>query len=184
MHDKCGVLQKGNMNNTIIGNGDIASVLKKVEPKGLLFFASGVSNSNNIDEEEFRREKVLLLQQDRKEHLVYFSSICALKTNSRYCMHKREMEELVEYYFKQHTIVRIGNITWGKNPNTIINYLKNKIEKGEFFNIRDEYRHIIDKEEFIYWMNLIPTDRSTQINVPGRMVKVKQIVEEIIAGKL
>ena len=47
----------------IIGHGDIASALSN--RKDRLYFASGVSNSSEIRESEYRREINLLLKQNR-----------------------------------------------------------------------------------------------------------------------
>ena len=104
----------------IIGNGDIASAIK--DRKDLLFFASGVSNSRETRESEYRREIDLLLKQDKNSHIVYFSSLCVFYSNSRYAQHKRYMEKLVKG-FRKWTIIRLGNITWGTNPHTLINFL-------------------------------------------------------------
>lgn len=100
----------------IIGHGDIASVLP--DKKDLLFFASGVSNSQETRESEYTREKNLLKEQDRKSHLVYISTLAVFYGSSRYVKHKREMEELIKQEFSRYTIIRIGNITWGTNSHT------------------------------------------------------------------
>jgi hypothetical protein len=162
----------------------MAMVLVDVEDNDLLFFASGVSDSKEVRQREFFRERDLLLDQDKNSHLVYFSSLGAMNPTTEYLIHKRNMELLIDRTFHSNTIVRIGNITWGNNPNTIINYLKRRISSGESFNIRDEYKHLISREELIYWMHKIPKDRNVQMNLTGRMVKVSKIVEEIISGKL
>ena len=54
----------------IIGKGDIAKILN--DRKDAIFFASGVSNSNETNELEYEREKKLLSIQDKKN--VYFFS--------------------------------------------------------------------------------------------------------------
>src|SRR3990167_6074527 len=159
----------------IIGNGDIASVLPK--RKDLLFFASGVSNSQEIRESEYRREKNLLLKQDRKAHIVYFSSLAVLYGNNRYVQHKREMEELIKIEFSKYTIMRLGNITWGTNPHTIINFFRLRLKKGMPIKVQDAYRYIIDKDEFLHWIKLIPS-WSAEMNITGRRMKVKEIIDE------
>lgn len=169
--------------NTIIGGGDIASILHRVDPKGLTFFASGVSNSQETDENEYQREERLLLSQDRKSHLVYFSSLCVLNTNTRYAYHKRRMENNVKYFFRQHTIIRLGNITWGKNPNTIINFFRNKLSSGEKLEIKEGYRHLVNEEELIYWLNQIP-EWNAEMNITGRLIKISDIPTEIFFGRL
>ena len=158
----------------IIGNGDIASVLEDRE--GFVFFASGVSNSRETDEEQYKKEKRLLMSQDTTKHLVYFSSLGVFERDTRYFKHKKVMENIVKNYFDNYTIVRLGNITWGKNPNTIINFMKNQVKKGEPLEIRDEYKYIVDKDEFLYWIKLIP-EWSCEMNIPGRRLKVKEVVE-------
>lgn len=165
----------------IVGNGDIAKVLIDREDK--LYFASGVSNSQETRRSEYEREKNLLLKQDKYRHLVYFSSLSVFYSDSLYAQHKLRMEKLVKENFKHYTIIRIGNITWGNNPHTIINYLKNKINLGLTYEVKDVYRYIIDKEEFLYWISLIPP-WSCEMNCPGRKIKVQQIVNEIKQGKL
>ena len=159
----------------IIGNGDIASALPHRED--LLFFASGVSNSKELRESEYEREKDLLLKQDKTKHIVYFSSLVVFYGHTRYTKHKKLMELLVKTCFENYTIIRIGNITWGTNPHTLINYLKAH-PKAE---IKDEYRYVCDKEEFLHWINLIP-QWNCEMNITGRKMKVAEIVKEYCHG--
>ena len=159
----------------IVGHGDIASVLQDREDR--TYFASGVSNSSETRESEYRREKYLLLRQDNFKHLIYFSSLCIFYSDSRYAKHKRKMEDIVKKMFINYTIVRMGNITWGTNPHTLINFLKNKMKKHEPFEIQDVYRYVVDKEEFLHWIDLIP-EWSCEINIVGRRMKVKEIFKE------
>jgi hypothetical protein len=164
----------------IIGDGDIAGVLKLEDVnKDFLFFASGVSNSQEVRESEYQKEKDLLLEQDRKQHIVYFGSLSIFYGNNRYVKHKREMEELVMKEFPRYTIIRLGNISWGTNPHTLINYFKAKIKSGEVVEVRDETRYVVDVEEFLHWINLIPNDFNCEMNVPGKMMKVKEIFKTI-----
>jgi nucleoside-diphosphate-sugar epimerase len=168
----------------IIGDGNIAQVLKSVDREDRLFFASGVSNSLEIRRSEYEREKRLLLVQDKNRHLVYFSSLRVFSSDTLYTQHKIRMERLIKKLFKHYTIVRLGNITWGStNPNTLINFLKNKIKNNEPYEVQDVYRYLVDKEEFLYWISMIP-DWPCEINIPGRRIKVSDIVKEIKAGKL
>ena len=155
----------------ITGSGDIASVLPNRED--LHFFASGVSNSQETRESEYEREEDLLLEQDETKHLVYFSSLAIFYGNTRYTRHKKIMELLVRNCFENHTIIRLGNISWGTNPNTLINYLKAHPES----EIKDEYRYVCDKNEFLHWVNLIP-EWSCEMNITGRRMKVAEIAKE------
>lgn len=162
----------------IVGNGDIASVLKKIDNRlDRVYFASGVSNSQEDREEEYKREVSLLAKQDQSKHLVYFSSLAIFYGDTRYVRHKRIMERIIKEAFPLYTIIRLGNITWGNNPHTLINYFRHKIKKGEPFEIRDEYRYIVDKDEFLHWIGLIP-NFSCEMNITGRRMKVAEIVKE------
>ena len=160
----------------IIGKGDIASVLN--DRDGAIFFASGVSNSNETRDSEFMREIELLDKQDRSKCIFYFSSIAIddMSKNSQYLQHKRKMELLIKSNFENHNIIRIGNITWGSNPNTFINYIKNKKSKGESVEIKDEYKYIIDKEQLVLLTDNLPLTGQNTICVFGRMAKVAELV--------
>lgn len=157
----------------VIGDGDIASVLP--DRDDLLFFASGVSNSQCTDEAEYERERTLLLDQPRNVHIVYFGSLSIFYANGRYQQHKRDMEAMVKENFPLYTIIRIGNITWGDNPHTLINYLFTHPNA----KIRDEYRYLIGIDEFMHWIDLIP-DFSCEMNTPGQWLSVQQIYDEYV----
>jgi hypothetical protein len=159
----------------IIGGGDIARVI--IYRENRLYFAAGVSNSLEVRESEYLRERLLLQQQDRFRHIVYFGSLSIFYSDTRYAQHKRQMEELVKKIFRHYTIIRLGNITWGTNPHTLINALRDKIRRRERFPVMDVYRYLIDKEEFLYWLDLIP-DWNCEMNLPGRRMKVKDIITE------
>ena len=160
----------------IVGKGDIASVLN--DRDGAIFFASGVSNSNETRDSEFMREIELLDKQDRSKCIFYFSSITLddMSKNSQYLQHKRSMELLVKSNFENYNIIRIGNITWGSNPNTFINYIKNKKSKGESVEIKDEYKYVIDKEQLVLLTDNLPLIGQNTICVFGRMAKVAELV--------
>ena len=162
----------------IIGNGDIANALNEIKGD-FLFFASGVSNSQETRDFKYEREIILLMNQDRNFHIVYFSSLAIFYSDTRYTKHKLQMEHLVKKFFNSYTIIRLGNITWGKNPHTLINYLRNKKQNGEPLEIQDTCRYLIDKEEFKHWMDMIPS-WNCEMNIPGRRMSIKQIVEEYV----
>jgi hypothetical protein len=160
----------------IVGKGDIASVL--VDKGNRTYFCSGVSNSRETRESEYQREKDLLLKQDKYKRLVYFSSLCVFYNDNRYTTHKKEMEQLVKENFKNYTIMRLGNIAWGTNPNTLLNFFRNKIKNNEPLEIWDVWRYVICKEEFLYWIEMIP-DWNCEMNIPGVRSKVIDIVNDL-----
>jgi len=164
---------------TVIGNGTIAKAI--IDKKDKIFFASGVSNSQENRESEYQKEIDLLEKQNKNKHIVYFSTLSVYFTNSRYTQHKRFIEEYIKNNFRHYTIVRLGNTTWAGNRKHLVNFFRNKITNNEPFEIRDEYRYILDKEEFRHWLNLIPK-WNCEMNVTGRRMKVKDIVKEIKEG--
>jgi UDP-2-acetamido-2,6-beta-L-arabino-hexul-4-ose reductase len=158
----------------IIGYGDIASIL--TDRAGALFFASGVSNSNCTDKQQFIREIKLMSEQDNKLCCFYFSSMFAGVKDTPYFRHKREMEQCVMEYFQNFNIIRLGNISWGSNPHTFINYLRDRIAKGMPVKIKNEYRFVINKEHLQVLTQSLPLEGKNCISVFTRMAKVKDLL--------
>lgn len=163
----------------IAGHGDIAKALKSVDRKDILFFASGVSNSQETDENEYTREEELLWNQDRDKRVVYFSSLSVFYSDTRYVRHKLFMERCAKAWFDEWTIIRLGNISWGDNPHTLINYFKNNYKLGKKLIVQDVYRYVIDKPEFLHWMKMIP-NWNCEMNIPGLRLKVDEIVDQYV----
>lgn len=157
----------------IIGDGDIASVIPDRVDR--TYFASGVSNSKETREYQYKMEADLLLSQNKDRKLVYFSTLAIFYSDTRYTQHKRYMESLIRKYFKSYCIFRLGNITWGTNPNTIINYLK----AHKKAKLQDTDRYLISKEEFIHWINLIPSF-NCEMNLTGQKMTVKEIYKKYV----
>lgn len=156
----------------IVGDGDLASAI--IDRKGFIFFASGVSNSQETRESEYQREIDLLMEQDVNTRIVYFSSLAVFTGKSRYLEHKKNMEDVVKG-FPFFNIVRLGNIDWGMNPYTLINYLRLHPKAP----IKDEYRYICSKEEFQYWVSLIPL-WNAELSIPGERMKVRDVYRRYV----
>jgi hypothetical protein len=167
----------------IVGKGDVAQQLWRVDKPFVTFFASGVSNSQQQDEKEYEREIALLMQQPKDQHLVYFSSLCIYYSQTRYAQHKAQVERLIKDNFQTYTIVRLGNIAWGKNPNTIINHFKWQHYKKQEPRIENGHRFIITAPEFCYWMNHLPIGIKNEMNIPGEMVSINEIWRRVQDGK-
>lgn len=159
----------------VIGTGDIGTVLVALDRPDVTYFASGVSNSQCTDIKEYTREAALLGSMPKDRHLIYFSSLSIYLTESMYVMHKRQMERLIKENFDTYTIIRIGNITWGINPNTFINYLRSHPEA----EIKPVWRHIVDKEDFLYWVGLALVGERCEMNITGRRVWLPEYVKTI-----
>ena len=163
----------------IIGRGDIAAALRDANYRSeTVYFAAGVSNSQETRETEYQREIDLLRRQPRDQRLVYFSSLCVFYLQSRYAQHKLYAESFIKQWFPRYCIVRIGNITWGSNPHTLINTLR----AAEAPVIRPVYRYVVDRAEFLYWINMIPAF-NCELNIPGRRMLVEDIYREFVLAE-
>lgn len=155
----------------IVGSGDIAKSLNDRE--GACFFASGVSDSSCKDPAEFKRERDLLLQyEDTGACLFYFSSIDVETKDTPYYRHKLAMEELVKKHFIDYYIIRIGNIDYGTNPKTFLNYLRAKISKGEPVEIYDEYRYVISRDLLVLICDTLPLTGQNELSIFTKKGKV------------
>lgn len=165
----------------IVGTGDIGQALKEanVDKNFITFFASGVSKSSETDSEQYERERRLLNEQPIETHLVYFSSLSIYYSQSRYTWEKKFTERFIKGAFQSYTIVRIGNITFGNNPHTLINFFKNKIASNEPFEIQETFRYLLDKQEFIHWMKMIPVGEKNEMNIPGNLIWVPDLVKKL-----
>lgn len=159
----------------ICGSGDIAKVLN--DRKEFLFFAAGVSNSSETNDQRYLLESKILVSDisianELGLSLIYFSSISVYFSTTRYTKHKQEMELLIKAACNNYTIIRIGNILWGSNPNTFINYIRNKQAKGEPVQIRDEWKYLISKEQLLFITDNLPLTGRNEISVFGDCKKV------------
>lgn len=161
----------------IVGHGDIASILD--DRDDVTYFVSGVSNSRCTDVNEFERERMLLLKHIGANHLVYISTLAIYYGDSMYVQHKKAMENIIRNSFPAYTIIRIGNITWGRNPNTILNYFRNNPDA----TAQPVYRYLVDLEEFKHWVGLAKIGDRTEMNITGRLVWVPHLLASIRAEK-
>jgi len=138
----------------IVGNGFLAKTFKENYEKdtNIIIFASGVSNSNETDQKIFDREKIFLIKCLRKnKKLIYFST-CSVYENSlnhsAYIKHKIFMEDIVKRS-ADYLIFRLPQIVGNSpNPNTLTNFLYERISRREPFNIyKNCKRNIIDVED-------------------------------------
>lgn len=164
----------------ILGRGDIASVLPDNEE--LVFFACGVSNSRCEDKTEYKREIETLSKLPVTKRIVYFSSLSIFDKNTRYTRHKLNMESKVKEWFPMYCIIRLGNITWGNNPNTFLNFIRAKMEAGEAYTVFDEVKYMVEKDEFLHWIAKIP-NFNCEMNIPGTTMTVQQAINKYILNK-
>lgn len=136
----------------IIGNGQLANYFQNFSEDNICIFASGVSNSNCIDDREFKREESLLiktLKNSRDKKFVYFSS-CALSAKgylqNEYYLHKEDMESIIKRYSNEYYIFRLPQLFGElKEHKTLINFIYYSIVNSNKFNLYDKaYRYVIE----------------------------------------
>lgn len=180
----------------VIGHGMMAKAFEKYnENEDIIVFASGVSNSIETDKRKFEREKKLLSEivlNHPKKVLVYFSTVSIsdkVVKERPYVMHKLAMEQLIKENAKRFLILRISNVVGPNgNPNTIMNYLVNKVIKGEIIQVwKYTERNLIDVEDvrFIVDELLKRSDYQSRItNLAMRsstsIIDIIQVIESFI----
>lgn len=117
----------------IVGSGLVARAFapRYADDNSTVIFASGVSNSNEIDPAAFERERAMLTKHlaNGDQRLVYFGSCNVLNANehSAYFRHKRAMETLV-IESGRGTVLRLPQVVGRTlNPNTLTNFLRDCI---------------------------------------------------------
>ncbi len=137
----------------IIGNGLIGKNIVEYDNADIIFFASGVSNSQEVKTEAFEREKALVvkyLTENPSKLFVYFSTYSINDPSMQqkaYILHKIAIEELIALKAKRFLIIRTSNLM-GKtnNPHIIGNYLYQKILHNERFECWTVHRNLLDIE--------------------------------------
>ena len=138
----------------IVGNGLLAEAFRRncIDHAKLTIFASGVSNSREVDPNAFEREKNLILSKfDSKKTFIYFST-CSIEDtvvqNTPYVRHKLEMESLVRTQAR-YWIFRLPQVVGlTPNPHTLTNFLFRRIISGQSFDVfKDATRNIIDVDD-------------------------------------
>lgn len=177
----------------IVGNGLLATAFSKYKHRldRVCVHAAGVSNSANIDESEFERERQCLSKglQDAPENIkfIYFST-CSVydpsMESNRYVMHKLLMEELVKSR-GNYLIFRLPQVVGTTlNPNTLFNFLIAKIIRDESFALwTTATRNLIDVEDVAAIVSELLRNEQLKnrvINIANfKSVKVKDVVSII-----
>lgn len=139
----------------VIGRGLIARSFspRYGQDETVAIFASGVSNSGEQRESQFDRERNMLedVLGNAKGPVVYFSS-CGVESGdpSPYMRHKQRMESLV-LESREGVIFRLPQVVGRtENPNTLTNYLYEKIMRGERFSAwANAERNLIDIDDVV-----------------------------------
>jgi UDP-2-acetamido-2,6-beta-L-arabino-hexul-4-ose reductase len=166
----------------IVGHGDIASWLK--DRVDAILFASGVSDSLCTDEKEFKRESDMIYSFSLSKYtktFFYFSSMSITYKDSAYTRHKLEMEKMVDMLYSNYYIIRLGNLTWGNNQKTFINYLRNQIRNDRPYEIKDELKFLIDKKTLVDVVHSLPLfNGKNTLSIFNEAMKVEDVVRKYI----
>ncbi|HEX5025944.1 MAG TPA: NAD-dependent epimerase/dehydratase family protein [Agriterribacter sp.] len=140
----------------VIGNGLVARAFDAYrENNRYVIFASGVSDSTNLNAELFNRERELLMQtleQNEGKVFVYFST-CSVYDNglkeTAYVKHKLMVEKIIAENHKHYFIFRVSNLAGhSTNTHTVLNFFVQHILSGDFFYLwKNAHRNIIDIDD-------------------------------------
>ncbi len=139
----------------IVGNGMLAHEFSDYkDDNDIIIFASGVSNSSETRESEFKREKELLaktIANISSEKIIYFSTCSMYDTyfdNSKYTKHKLHMESYIKKNVKNFIIVRLPQVMGRtNNKQQLMGFLYDKILNNEEFELFNVDRNIIDAQD-------------------------------------
>jgi nucleoside-diphosphate-sugar epimerase len=164
----------------IIGSGDITKAI--TDNDSFTYFASGVSNSLETKQAMFNREANLLASITRVNTLVYFSTLSVYHKKSPYTKHKLAMEAYIRKNFSNYVILRIGNITWGNNPHTFINFFKRKLKQNKPIRCTKDIKYILNKKQFLLHLSMLPLKGKHTINIMGTPMTPKQVLNILRNG--
>lgn len=119
-----------------------------------IIFASGVSNSSETNQNEFNREKDLILKtiyENKNLKLIYFSCMLAGIIKNDYYDAKLKNEELIKNETSNYIIFRLPQVIGNQgNSNNLVNFLKYSIINNLEINVYDNVeRALIDVEDVV-----------------------------------
>lgn len=79
-------------------------------------------------------------------------------------------------WFDNYVILRIGNLIGDTNPNTFINYIKNRQAQGLSVEIRDEIKYMIDGATLNMLCQTLPLNQKIELTVATKIAKVKDLL--------
>lgn len=170
----------------IIGNGLLAKSFKHTKSDNCLFFCSGVSKSNEINIQEFKREEVLLkkyLEMNHNKCFVYFSSILAPLQQNSYFEHKMKMEKIIVESSSNYWILRLPQVAGPVLNTTLLStFVKNIYEGNEFILYKNAERTFIDIDHVVEFFDIVYSlpMRNKIINLlPEYTFKLEELVNLI-----
>lgn len=177
----------------VVGNGMIANAFATglVRNRSLVVFASGVSNSECLDHEAFKRELTLLTTALAKAGVerpfLYFGTCSVYDPDAHdrpYVLHKKAMEALVLSH-QTGLVVRLPQVVGPHAPpNTLLTSMVSRIRAGQEVQIWDQaVRNLVDVDDVVRvvdaWLTLaLPPDRVLNVANP-KSITVMELVKTI-----
>jgi nucleoside-diphosphate-sugar epimerase len=161
----------------VIGNGMIANRFQSYrEDNRFVIFASGISNSRNRDEAEYKREIGLLKDvaaANQDKMMVYFST-CSIydpgEKDSRYVLHKLEIEDFIRSHCRHYNLFRVSHLAGQtNNRNTLLNFFIYHIKHKLNFDLwSNASRNLIDIDDMFVIVDTILQKQSN----PGQVINI------------
>jgi nucleoside-diphosphate-sugar epimerase len=152
----------------IVGNGMVAEAFApyRLNPN-VKIFAAGVSKSSETRNSEFERERNLLSShlENFAGCFVYFST-CNVHyveaAQNTYAKHKLMIENEIQEKAAEFLIFRLPQLVGrSANPNTLTNYIHQRLIRGERFLVRqDATRSLLDVEHAYAICDRLISDRA------------------------
>ena len=157
----------------IVGNGLLAKAFNQyATDQSVIIFASGVSNSGEVDEQAFMRERSLLNSfKDTRAKFIYFSTTSVLDpslTQSLYVQHKLQMESYIQSCIQNYVIFRLPNVVGRtSNSNTFFNSIRDRLVSGQDVYIKKHAtRRLLDVDDIATTLpSIISCKTQTTMNV-------------------
>jgi nucleoside-diphosphate-sugar epimerase len=175
----------------IVGEGLIATGFgcSKEDYSNYIIFASGVSNSKETSDDEYNREKDLIIKtinENKNLKIIYFSSILVETTKNKYFENKLEIENIIKTNSDNYIIFRIPQIVGGNgNPKNLVNHIKNSILNETEITINSSVeRSLLDIDDLVEIVNFCKDKVTCEILKISGIEKIKVFTLCELIGKL
>jgi len=182
----------------IVGRGMLANAFSDFKNDNkILVFASGVSNSLETRINEFEKEFILLeniITENKEKIFIYFST-CSIddltQSNTLYIEHKLKIEKYIRNSCKKYYIFRLSQVVGVTKNSTLIQYLVDKINNEEEFDIwKSSTRNLIDVEDVFKIAEFYIDNEKLSNNIINiaspyniNIIEIVQLLEKILSKK-
>jgi UDP-2-acetamido-2,6-beta-L-arabino-hexul-4-ose reductase len=176
----------------VVGNGMLAQYFDSYKDNDeVVIFCSGVSNSNEVNDVAFSREKDLLISTVntyKSRTVVYFSScdvMYARNIDKAYYYHKLNMESVIQSSAEKYYIFRLPQVVGhSANNYSLINWFANSISNGDKINAwGGAYKNLIGIEEVFKLSSYFIDNKTFENNiiniVNSRYYSIKEIINTL-----